>query len=139
MKKKINSLKTSLLLLTWLFGVAVLQAQQTGINTKNPQTVLHVDAKKDNSPVIQEADDFVVTSSGNVGIGTISPTHKLDIRGKIQIIDGGQQVGSVLTSNASGLAIWNHPAVSKTIVNGVYPATSSDILPDGYTNPPKDS
>lgn len=38
--------------------------------------------EKDNSPTTQEADDFVVTSAGSVGIGTISPTHKLDIRGK---------------------------------------------------------
>ncbi|MGJ1447545.1 hypothetical protein ACR79S_13605 [Sphingobacterium spiritivorum] len=138
MKKKINSFTTSLLLLLWISGLATLQAQQAGVNTKNPQAVLHVDAKKDNNPTVQEADDFVVTSSGNVGIGTISPTHKMDIRGKIQIRDGGERTGSVLTSNSTGLAQWNYPAISKTVVNGVFPATTvPDIISDGYTNPPK--
>ncbi|MGJ1422317.1 hypothetical protein ACR79T_22050 [Sphingobacterium spiritivorum] len=135
MKKKINSLTTFLLLPAWFYGVPVLHAQQTGINTKNPQAVLHLDAKKDNSPAIQEADDFVVTSSGNVGIGTISPTHKLDIRGKIQIRDGDQQAGSVLTSNASGLAEWNYPAISKVVVNGTFPATATEITPNGGSTP----
>ncbi|MGJ1263384.1 hypothetical protein [Sphingobacterium spiritivorum] len=136
MKKKINSLTTSLLLLLlWISGLATLQAQQTGVNTKNPQAVLHVDAKKDNNPTVQEADDFVVTSAGSVGIGTISPTHKLDIRGKIQIRDGGERSGSVLTSNAVGLAQWNYPAISKVVVNGTFPASGTDITPNGGTAP----
>lgn len=134
MKKKINSLTTSLPLLLWISGLATLQAQQAGVNTKNPQAVLHVDAKKDNSPTTQEADDFVVTSAGSVGIGTISPTHKLDIRGKIQIRDGGEQAGSVLTSNASGLARWNYPAVSKVVVNGIF-SSNAKVTPDGGATP----
>ncbi|MGJ1287508.1 hypothetical protein ACR79P_21625 [Sphingobacterium spiritivorum] len=135
MKKKINSLTTSLLLLLWISGLATLQAQQAGVNTKNPQAVLHVDAKKDNNPTVQEADDFVVTSAGNVGIGTISPTHKMDIRGKIQIRDGGERAGSVLTSNSTGLAQWNYPAISKVVVNGTFPANASEIYPNGGSIP----
>lgn len=51
---------------------------QVGINTSNPRGIFHVDGAKDNpstgSPTVsQQANDFVVTSSGNVGIGTNSP------------------------------------------------------------------
>ncbi|QQT25014.1 hypothetical protein I6J02_14955 [Sphingobacterium spiritivorum] len=139
MKKKMNSLKTYLLLLLCVSGTITLQAQPAGINTKNPAAVLHVDAKKDNTPTLQETDDFVVTSGGNIGIGTITPTHRLDIRGKLQIRDGGEQTGSVLTTDATGLAKWNYPAVSKAVVNGDFPSASIKIIPNGYTNPPRDS
>ena len=44
--------------------------------------------------------------AGNVGIGTTSPTAKLDISGKVKITDGTQGAGKVLTSDASGLASW---------------------------------
>ncbi len=51
---------------------------QVGINTSNPKGIFHVDGSKDNPSTgnptaAQQANDFVVTSSGNVGIGTNSP------------------------------------------------------------------
>ncbi|MDO3426195.1 hypothetical protein QWT87_14935 [Chryseobacterium sp. APV1] len=51
---------------------------QVGINTSNPKEIFHVDGAKDNPSTgnptaAQQANDFVVTSSGNVGIGTNSP------------------------------------------------------------------
>lgn len=61
-----------------------LSYAQTGINTANPQGSFHVDGAKDN-PVSgvptagQEANDFIITSSGNTGIGNISPQRKLDV------------------------------------------------------------
>ena len=118
------------------------QAQTTGVNTKNPKGSLHVDAGKNNDPsgsptTAQETDDFIVTFDGKVGIGTITPTHKLDIRGKIQIRDGGEKVGAVLTAvDNTGLAVWNLPSTVKSMVNGTFPTGSTlDILPDGSTDP----
>ncbi|KFF24000.1 hypothetical protein [Chryseobacterium vrystaatense] len=63
---------------------SVLSFAQVGINTSNPQTVYHVDGGKDNPltgvpTAAQQLNDFVVTSAGNVGIGTIVPQKKLDI------------------------------------------------------------
>jgi hypothetical protein len=66
---------------------------QIGMNTPNPQTILHVDGAKDNTTsgvptAAQQANDFSVTSTGNVGVGTIAPTEKLDISsGNLRIRD----------------------------------------------------
>jgi hypothetical protein len=45
-------------------------------------------------------------NTGKVGIGTTSPSAKLDITGDIKIADGTQGTGKVLTSDANGLASW---------------------------------
>lgn len=110
-----------------LFVTLSLQvhAQQTGINTKNPQAPFHVDGSKDNNATgvptaTQQGNDFMVTIDGFVGIGTTLPTHKLDIRGKIQIKDGGERLGGVLTTDANGLAVWIVPAANRPLVRGVF-------------------
>lgn len=52
-------------------------------------------------------------TTGNVGIGTWTPSAKLDIvsatPGAIRLADGTQGVGKVLTSNTNGLATWQTP------------------------------
>jgi hypothetical protein len=88
---------------------------QVGINTANPQGIFHVDGAKDN-PVTglpttaQQSNDFIVSNSGNVGIGTIAPAAKLDVNGNIKITDGTQGVNKILTSDANGVAKWQSPA-----------------------------
>lgn len=47
--------------------------------------------------------------TGNVGIGTTSPTAKLHVVGTFQLVDGNQALGRVLTSDASGSATWQTP------------------------------
>jgi hypothetical protein len=53
---------------------------------------------------------FVDVSTGNVGIGTTTPSEKLDVSGKTKTIDfqmtSGATAGYVLTSDASGNASW---------------------------------
>ncbi len=51
-----------------------------------------------------------VLSNGNVGIGTGTPTEKLELNGSIKITDGTQGAGKVLTSDAAGKATWIAPA-----------------------------
>jgi hypothetical protein len=46
------------------------------------------------------------TTNVNVGIGTGSPTKKLDVRGQVRIVDGTQGASKVLTSDANGNASW---------------------------------
>lgn len=71
---------------------------QIGINTQNPQASFHIDGAKDNpttgtpSPT-QAANDFAITSAGNIGIGNINPASKL-------VINSG-------TANTSGFKITN--------------------------------
>ncbi|MEQ1732568.1 MAG: phage tail protein [Bacteroidia bacterium] len=45
-------------------------------------------------------------ANGNVGIGTTTPTEKLDINGSIKIVDGTQGADKLLTSDATGKASW---------------------------------
>ena len=48
-------------------------------------------------------------STGNVGIGDLSPDAKLDVAGQVKITGGNPGTGKVLTSDASGLASWQTP------------------------------
>lgn len=48
----------------------------------------------------------LAVAQGNVGIGTVNPTAKLDVQGKVKIADGTQGANKVLTSDANGLASW---------------------------------
>ncbi|MGK6344168.1 hypothetical protein ACMGDK_18310 [Chryseobacterium sp. DT-3] len=87
---------------------------QVGINTSNPQTVLHVDGAKDNTatgaPIAaQQINDFSVTSSANVGIGTTTPSQKLDVAsGNVRIRDINANIGiggtdRVVVADATGI------------------------------------
>ncbi len=49
---------------------------------------------------------LIVKEDGNVGIGNGYPTEKLDVSGKIRIVDGSQGVNKVLTSDANGVGTW---------------------------------
>ncbi|QQT25013.1 hypothetical protein [Sphingobacterium spiritivorum] len=119
---------------TWF---ASAYAQNTGINTKNPRAVLHVDGSKDNNASgaptgTQPANDFVVTSTGNVGIGTIAPTAKLVIDNgtagaAIKIIDGTQFNGYVLTSDANGVGTWTLVPAFRPTILGTFPASVNTV------------
>lgn len=55
---------------------------------------------------------LTITNSGNIGIGTVTPSAKLEINGQIKITGGvlPPVAGSVLTSDATGLASWQLPS-----------------------------
>ncbi|HCA07875.1 hypothetical protein [Chryseobacterium sp.] len=64
--------------------ISFVSYAQFGINTTNTQGLFHIDAAKDNSvsgvpSAGQQANDFIITSSGNTGIGNVSPQRKLDV------------------------------------------------------------
>lgn len=76
---------------------------QVGINTNLPLKPLHVDAKKDNPPTglptaEQEKNDVVIDEEGRLGVGTITPTAKLDVRGTSKL-GGDVDVDGVLSFN----------------------------------------
>jgi hypothetical protein len=62
---------------------------------------------------------FANTSTGNVGIGTTTPSEKLDVSGKTKTINfqmtSGATNGYVLTSDASGNASWQASSGGVTI------------------------
>jgi len=71
-------------------SIAVLKAglhlAQVGIQTANPSGLFHIDGNKNNPlsgqpSVLQSSDDFIITTDGKVGIGTVNPSQKLQIIG----------------------------------------------------------
>ena len=114
MKKKIP------ILLILLIVSAVICAQ-IGINTENPKALLHIDGASSAATTnpssgtvtaVQAADDIVITTSGNLGIGVLSPQAKVDIKsntvgGGLRIQDGNQGQNRVLVSDANGVGAWS--------------------------------
>lgn len=101
--------------LTVAFSFLGVAKAQVGINTTNPRTTFHIDGAKDNPTTgapstIQQSNDVVVTSSGNVGVGTITPTRKLEIVSTtspaFKLVDGSQNTNYVLMSDANGNGSW---------------------------------
>ncbi len=64
-------------------------------------------------------------SNGNVGIGTSTPSTKLEVSGQIKITGGTPGAGKVLTSDANGLATWTTPASG----SGILGSGSSGRIP----------
>ncbi len=112
-----------LFLLVLLLIIPFTGFSQIGIQTDNITTsniLLYIDPAKDNATsgtptASQTKEDIVIDKSGNVGIGTTTPTVKLDIvttgtpispvKG-FSIRDGYQVDKYVLTSDATGTAYW---------------------------------
>lgn len=73
---------------------------QVGIHTAHPQASFHVDGGKDNSSSkvpdnTQQNNDFSVTNTGNVGLGTVKPTERLDvISGNVRIRTINSNIGT---------------------------------------------
>lgn len=120
-------MKKTLLILVAFFGIIV--NAQVGINTQNPQGMFHIDGSKDNPPAAapnaqQQSNDVIVTATGNVGIGTTTPTRKLEIVSTsspaLRIVDGNQNLNYALMSDANGNGTWK--ALSNAI-SAVFPST----------------
>ena len=64
---------------------------------------------------------FMNRTTGNTGLGTITPAAKLDVLGTLKVTDGTQGIGKFLTSDANGLASW-------TSINNLPTGTASQTL-----------
>lgn len=126
------------ILLLCVLGSAFLFSQ-TGINTGNPQGAFHVDASKDNPATgtptsAQQANDFTITDTGNVGVGTTTPSTKIDvistIPGAIKITDGTQGVGKILISDANGVGTWSETTGTAVTLESTVgsPITLTNVL-----------
>lgn len=91
-------MKTITATLLFLTLGSTIYFAQVGVNTENPQTAFHIDGAKDNPATgaptaAQQLNDVAITSSGNLGVGTTTPTNKVEINSG--------------TANTSGLKFTN--------------------------------
>lgn len=126
-------MKNIIVLSTLLFSAVTFG--QVGVNTQNPQGTFHIDGAKDN-PVtgapstVQQANDVIIDSSGNLGIGTTTPSTKVEVinstSGAVKITDGTQGNNKIFVSDANGAGTWQNtsPAV-------VIESNSGSLLPVG--------
>jgi hypothetical protein len=119
---KIKSMKNTIILSALLFSAFALG--QVGVNTENPQGSFHIDGAKDNPAtgtpsVAQQANDVNIDAAGNLGIGTITPTTKVDIikttAGAVKITDGTQAANKIFISDAEGTGTWQDTSPAEAI------------------------
>ncbi len=108
---------------------------RTGALELRPQS--RINFYKSNATVGVSPMAMTILNSGNVGIGTISPTATLDITGNLKLTDGTQGLGYILQSDATGLASWANlnsletdPKVGTLSVNKI-PKWNGSSLTDG--------
>lgn len=81
-------MKKSVIVLTAFLNP--IMHSQVGINTRNPQGIFHIDGGKDNPitgvpTVAQQSNDLMMSTVGNVGLGTVAPRTKLHVAGEITV------------------------------------------------------
>ncbi|MCS3530798.1 hypothetical protein [Chryseobacterium sp. JUb7] len=120
-------MKKMITLSTILLSMAVFS--QVGIHTSNPIGTFHVDGAKDNASAgapsrDQQLNDFVVLGNGNVGIGTTTPSSK------IEIIADNQGEGVINDFNFRGFGTSKLPALIFSGANGSYEAQENLVKDD---------
>lgn len=126
------------IILTTSFLLSALAFGQVGINTENPQGVFNVDGANDNPSTgtptaTQQANDFVVTEDGSVGIGTTAPDASAILHLDVNALATGSKKGFLgpkvaLTSNTDQTTIPS-PAVGLLVYNL---GTHADFTYEGY-------
>lgn len=86
-------------------SISLLRSQSVIINN-SPSSVMLIDPLKNTNGTVGTSDDVVILSNGNVGIGTASPTVRLDVRGTLRIVDGTQSNGAFFVSDNDGVGSW---------------------------------
>ncbi|KQT24126.1 hypothetical protein ASG22_08910 [Chryseobacterium sp. Leaf405] len=71
-------MKKTIIIFLLLVMTSIKINAQVGVQTPNPQATFHIDGAKDNPATgapsaAQQANDVVITSAGNLGIGTTTP------------------------------------------------------------------
>lgn len=120
----------------------VIDGDNLGIGTSSPTNALHLSSNATgestgikltqdiansliyhnagNDLVIRKqanADQLVLDTDGNVGVGTSSPTQKLHVSGSIRMVDGNEADGAIAVSSSTGVMSWTDP--SNIIAGGV--------------------
>ena len=132
-----------------LTALSIIAYSQVGIKTEKPIGIFNIDGQKDNAGSLtptaaQQLNDVVVLSNGNTGLGTTTPTQKLDIvtggtasapKPDFRIEDGSQGTDYYLVSDANGVGSWKFLGATRpTIISGAI-GTSIIKTDDASTSP----
>jgi len=66
----------------------------------------------------------ILDQNGRFGINTTNPTEELHVAGNIRMVDGNEQVGYILMSDANGTASWAAPS---SLSSGVFGVSSNTV------------
>lgn len=107
-------IKTKYILIVFYFMLISFGLKaQVGINTEDIRGILHIDAAADNNSIIsplQESNDVVITTDGNMGVGTVTPTSRLHVKSDTPFsafrLRTPTSKGSVLLGDSNGNAFW---------------------------------
>lgn len=69
---------------------------------------------------------MTIKNNGNVGIGINNPGQRLHVAGSIRMVDGNQQAGRILVSDANGTMVWTDPATISTSDDGDWTISGND-------------
>ena len=131
-----------------ILGFALTAKAQVGVNTTYPRGVFNVDGgtvKNTNTTipatiVTESTDDVVVDATGNVGIGTATPSQKLDVNGSAhistQIYDGYNAPGAngqVISSDGTKIKWVNNVAITPAVLATLSTASSQIAINSGDT------
>ena len=110
-------------------NVGFIKFTDTSIATPNQFLIQHNYAQDNDFRIARSTggQDFVIDSSGKVGIGTASPTAKLDIEGDLQ-------VKGVNISNQENLDVDTGTETIATVVKATYDAAFFDFVIKNGTN-----
>lgn len=120
------------IILTIALALSTAIYSQTGIHTANPQGVFHIDGRKDNPitgipSATQQKNDFVVTSAGNVGIGTTNPNS--DAALEINATNKGFFPPRLALTGSNDITTISSPSIGMIVYN----TTTSATLNKGVT------
>lgn len=110
---------------------SMLVHERTGSFGKGSFHFLMSQTSNNTAATISDA-KVTITSNGNLGVGTTTPSDKLEVQGSIRMVDGNQQAGYIPVSDANGKMTWTDPLnVSDgdwtTNGNDIYPAVSGNV------------
>ncbi len=137
--------KYTILLSVLVFSL--ISTAQISINTENPKGLFHIDGASTAATTnpstgsvsaAQAVDDVIITSTGNVGIGVLSPTAKMHISTTnstpaMLLSDGTEGNEKILRSDTNGYTSWiNQPASGGYIYNilggATYPNNQASLV-----------
>ncbi|MHC5310343.1 C1q-like domain-containing protein [Myroides sp. LJL116] len=115
-------------------GVCFGVLGQTGVKTKAPKAVLHIDGAKDNGNTIgasQAKNDVVFTEDGYLGVGVLAPNTRVDIRSEENTsIVGIGQTSQSASQVGPGVLRYNSTAKVMEYSDGVNWYPLSDKAPE---------